>query len=1498
MDLLDEPETKEIYDKCKFTVKVWEHKFIRKHNRMPSKLDIREAPSKVKSAYRKYFQLKNSALEQSFRDVEGFENFSQNEDDELAELQILKEYAENEQNILCHNIENRVSPNSVENEENTAKCDTIWNVHLNKNIDSDMHQVTRNDKGTSNPVNSITKKLFCGSKFNKRNPRKSLSFTQKKNSDVSFDCSQFLSQPETSFTKFESEEALNVFHSDDKIFYSQERFKSSELKRITSSVPISIVDSVLENRQTSLKKIDTGWLNRVTENIGNSLSLSTDSEKHIYSNNIQNDVMKTKVDYDSDDVIEKSDDEQNVSIFHVAKKSKVSYECNIHTDKNESVPVLNVRNNITIDVPASHKFSLQSVEDKNNEKPNALEKITNDTKNVVDNLIYDNQFSQSSNIKMEDKQLKNESNIKNKIVDNNIVSNTNKSKNENISLRRSSRKNIAKSSFEELSSSEKDPFDSDDSEKDPDFSVQSETKLPNNQHFDFGDSTESNSNINELDKNTKKEPSNKHKKRSTKKTVRKSAKNELSENHSENDCSSKYELEFSIKRRIVKPRYNAIKNIFKENIAMDNKEHSTVCNENQTDTTIVKDKKQQAKEKLEQKVSSGMLNDNFVTLNLRKKVFVRGKKGKNFSKMKKAMWKSKKKALYGPDMDMGGCDGGKLMCFNCGQEGHFARACKAGKGDGLLPILNEEEEECPFPTLEEASKMASESALSIRKPKIAAAAENSGNLDELTNPADYTNVDDQEEDQLFEDVDSEVLLAEMLKLEEYVRKIDVQSYMDNIKTVAPYYNLDELGALKGTPQEMYEALTKFGHSTFRGGQEKAIMRILSGQSTLVTLSTGSGKSLCYQLPAYLYSQREPCISLVISPLVSLMEDQVTGIPSFLKAACLHTNQTKTQREKIMDALSKGNINVLLISPEAVVAGEKQTGFGSLLRKLPPIAFACIDEAHCVSQWSHNFRPSYLMISRVLKESLGVKTILGLTATATKATCQSIIDSLAIPDGLNGVISDIPIPDNLHLTASRDPNRDRALVNLLLSQKFKYCKSIIVYCTRRDECERIASFLRTSLKNETVVESSNKKRKRLNLQAEPYHAGLSASRRRTVQNAFMSGDLRIVVATVAFGMGINKSDIRAVIHFNMPNSFESYVQEVGRAGRDGLPSYCHVFLDSQGRDENELCRHIYGNSIDRHVIRKLLKKIFVPCACKDVCPKHEVGFSIDETVKALDIPEENISTLLCYLELHEHKYIELLNPAYTICKVISYGGVLQIRKAAKDCPPLAMALALYKSKPGEENILEFPIIEVASAMGWESGICKHKLKNLEWITVNNQQKRSALSVQFSNLGFRLLAPGNLSDERLDEGLDSLHKQVVDQETKALKQLHAVHKTLLEVAEKSYNSCVNTEEGYEKSTDVLKQKIREYFNSSDPLASIEKLPSKKMNEDQLVSDIRAMICMYRDNQFTGRSLARIFQGIQSPNYPAVIWGRCKFWRSHLHEDFNEICRIATREIIRLK
>lgn len=200
--------------------------------------------------------------------------------------------------------------------------------------------------------------------------------------------------------------------------------------------------------------------------------------------------------------------------------------------------------------------------------------------------------------------------------------------------------------------------------------------------------------------------------------------------------------------------------------------------------------------------------------------------------------------------------------------------------------------------------------------------------------------------------------------------------------------------------------------------------------------------------------------------------------------------------------------------------------------------------------------------------------------------------------------------------------------------------------------------------------------------------------------------------MAFGMGINKPDIRGVIHYNMPRNFECYVQEVGRAGRDGLPAHCHLFLGSDGEDLNELGRHIYANSVDHHVIRKLLQRVFVPCKCLQIsqlfegvdfseniegegstvevssnteealnevedsrkkrdpvknrvhCPGHEVAFSVDETVNALDLPQENISTMLCYLELHHKQWIKVMPPVYTICRILSYKGPRALKAAAR------------------------------------------------------------------------------------------------------------------------------------------------------------------------------------------------------------------------------------------
>ncbi|CAH1119560.1 unnamed protein product [Phaedon cochleariae] len=1523
MDLLEDPEIKETYDKCKYIVKVWEHKFVKKHKRIPSKLDIKDASREVRNAYRKYFQLKTAALEQSFMDVDGFDDEDDVKNEELSsndKIGYIPGAIEENESTHTFNLTEEIpdipnkstlNANKLEEDKSKEVISEVWGAHLNNKKNEVKEKQSEQSKTNTNL--NITKKLFCGSKFSKRNPRKSLSFSQKNKSETTFN-QVSLSQPNPT-TAFESEEAISLSQSD---IFSENSINFSTYSETVNSQQVNIVHSVLENNHRPLKSIDSGWLERIIQETGISrenpdLPLPQNlSEASISKENV--DTEATKLDYDSEDIIEESDEDCSFDSrsLHIAKKRKVDnslvhseilsncasehvldQKATVETDYQEQGKIENaIFNEHEHDNNKMYEHDISESEAKQSSCDIEHNKSKNDESHS-DSENSENKIKQLENPEKCDKGIekkrktavsnprRNAKSPKRKAKKPPSKRNTSQKNTkvetapiEDISPRRSSRKTRVKVSLQEFPSEEEDAFHTDTDEKDPEFNLDNEKK----KKIQTCSSDEEPEKHTEVITKTKK-----RKEKSNTSTLNKSNQKKLEDSNCETEEKKPYELEFSIKPRIVAPRYSSLKKIITQTKLSS---EVPIPKSDKPEPSLIKDKRQQAKENLENKIATGRLNDNFVRIDIKKKKFVRGKTTKSFSKFKKAQWRSNKaKALSGPEMDMGGCDGGMLTCFNCGQTGHFASRCPNEKGDGLLPLNTEAEEECPFPTLEEASQMAVESNLIVRVPKVV--------LKETQNGVENSkngSGDERDDDGLMNEFEGQLVL-EALRLEEYVKKLDVNMYMDNVKTVEPYFKLEEDGSIMKTPPIVYETLKKFGHDSFRPGQEQAIMRILSGKSTLVTLSTGSGKSLCYQLPAHLYSLRRPCIALIVSPLVSLMDDQITGVARFLKAGCLHSNQTKAQRQKILEAVSAGELSVLLVSPEAVVAGEKQSGFGSFLRKLPPIAFACIDEAHCVSQWSHNFRPSYLMICRVLRESLGVSTILGLTATATRATRASIIQHLQIPDGEAGVISDTPLPDNLALSVSKDANRDHALLGLLTSEPFSAWHSIIVYCTRREECERVAAFLRTTLKSELP---ETKKRKRMSGQAEPYHAGMAASRRKSVQNAFMAGEVRIVVATVAFGMGINKADIRAVIHFNMPSSFESYVQEVGRAGRDGLPSQCHVFLHPQGADGNELRRHIHANSIDRHAIRKLLQKIFVPCSCKTACPKHEVAFSIADTVRSLDIPEENVSTLLCYLELHENKYIELLSPAYTWCKVISYGGPMEIRKMAKECPPLAMALALHKTKEGEDqNVLEFPVVDVAAAMGWESGICKHKLKNLEWTTVNNQPKRSKITVQLSDLGFHLFAPGNLSDDQLDEALDNLYSRVVDQEQKALFQLKAIHQTLQHAAKPTFRMTLS-----EDKDNAIKLKVREYFDSPDPLKMVEVEAPAQFNEEQLVCDVHALVSMYKDNSFTGRAVARIFHGIQSPNYPAVVWGRCKFWRRHLDKDFHAVVRIATREIIKLR
>ena len=387
----------------------------------------------------------------------------------------------------------------------------------------------------------------------------------------------------------------------------------------------------------------------------------------------------------------------------------------------------------------------------------------------------------------------------------------------------------------------------------------------------------------------------------------------------------------------------------------------------------------------------------------------------------------------------------------------------------------------------------------------------------------------------------------------------------------------------------------FGIETFRDAQEEVILTLLSGSSALAVFPTGSGKSLCYQLPSLLLDG----LTLVVSPLIALMKDQVEKLRTLgISAARIDSTLADDEIDEIFAQISSGALRLLFLSPERLAG----SAFRQRLKDVH-IPLMAIDEAHCISEWGHNFRPDYLKIAGLARR-MRVKRILALTATATPQVIRDIRREFRIP--LTACFRTGVLRPNLRIcvTACDGENKDKILLGKLLEIE----GPVIVYATTRQATEAIATFLQKN-----------------GVSAGSYHAGLTPELRSRVQDAFMQNTLRVVVATTAFGMGIDKPDIRAVIHYHLPKCLEGYSQETGRAGRDGLPARCELLACRD--DTLTLENFVHGSTPSPQALRNLLHRIL-----RLTSPGKLFAISPYELSVSNDMRLETVRTVLACLEL--------------------------------------------------------------------------------------------------------------------------------------------------------------------------------------------------------------------------------------------------------------------------
>ena len=405
-------------------------------------------------------------------------------------------------------------------------------------------------------------------------------------------------------------------------------------------------------------------------------------------------------------------------------------------------------------------------------------------------------------------------------------------------------------------------------------------------------------------------------------------------------------------------------------------------------------------------------------------------------------------------------------------------------------------------------------------------------------------------------------------------------------------------------QQLKELLKiHFGYESFRPGQERAIDNILQHKNTVVVLPTGGGKSLIFQLPALILEG----ITIVVSPLIALMKDQVDSLERVgIPATFINSSISPAETEQRLVKIKNGFYKIVYIAPERFY----NQIFIAELKNIKVSLFA-IDEAHCISQWGHDFRPSYLRLKDAIR-LVGRPVVVALTATATPEVRDDIVKQLALPEETDLVI-----------TGFARPNLQFAVVPATNSQKIE---NILNVLTTNSELGSGIIYVGTRAKADEIVEVLTDN----DVKAVVYHAGMDMESRNWVQEKFMTGEAQVVVATNAFGLGINKKDIRFVIHHDLPGTIEAYYQEAGRAGRDGKPSFCLLFYHQQDRYLREF--FIKGDNPNPNIIIEiydfLLRRAGLEVDANDsiLITYAEIAQSLSESV-----PEMTIGTALKILE---------------------------------------------------------------------------------------------------------------------------------------------------------------------------------------------------------------------------------------------------------------------------